>query len=501
MNEKEKLDKIKSSKFLKDKKQLNALKEQIKREERELLYQKPFSKGLSRRFFYIFIGISFIVVFFQKKILDYQRSSGEEKKSYIAPIRMGKDNNLSHRFHALLPKDVKAKKADFTEVVGENQELKKALELQKETIRKLNLPLEIENKFGMIFRFVPRGDFMMGTPKTEAKRGETEVLHKSRVANHMYVGKFEVTQEVWQKVMGKNPAYFKDNPQKPVEEVSYVQAQEFVKRLSRLLGVRKGIYRLLSEREWEYSCRAGSSKAFYFGDDPFKLYLFGEYNDENGRSTKAVGGRLPNIWGLYDMHGNVAEWTRSKFWFYAVAKNIYAHTWDRPIYDGDVPMDRDKPFDNFKLKNFTVGRQDNIFYCDDNSNGRYDRNELIWADNEKGAFARFDYGKDKAIYTIYDDVKKFNGRTGIQKNLYYSDLNNNRKWDKGEKIWSYDLKARDTKKYILRGGGYNDYSRNCRSGARLAIFPKSHSNVWGFRIVRYLAGFQVPFEDSYIFEE
>jgi formylglycine-generating enzyme required for sulfatase activity len=119
------------------------------------------------------------------------------------------------------------------------------------------------------------------------------------------LGKYEVTQEQWYSLMGNNPSIFKGRTL-PVENISWDEAQEFIKKLNIKTG-RK--YRLPSEAEWEYAARAGSKTEYSFGDDPSQLTRFAWFSGgDSGKTTHPVGEKIANNFGLYDMHGNVWEW-------------------------------------------------------------------------------------------------------------------------------------------------------------------------------------------------
>jgi formylglycine-generating enzyme required for sulfatase activity len=122
----------------------------------------------------------------------------------------------------------------------------------------------------------------------------------------------EVTQNQWQSVMGNNPSYFKNcGDDCPVENVSWSDAQEFIKKLNAKEGTDK--YRLPMEAEWEYACRAGTETRFYTGNSEADLDRAGwYYNNSNGR-PHPVGQKEPNSFGLYDMHGNVLEWCQDLY--------------------------------------------------------------------------------------------------------------------------------------------------------------------------------------------
>jgi sulfatase modifying factor 1 len=179
-------------------------------------------------------------------------------------------------------------------------------------------PKIITNSIGMKLARIPAGSFMMGSPETEAERTGKEKLHKVTITRPFYMGVHEVTQDEYLRVMGgtlRSTFRGKDNP---VENVEWQRARVFCERLSALPEEKKAgrTYRLPTEAEWEYACRAGTSTAFHFGDS-----LSSEQANFNGnypygkapqgkylRRTCKVGSYQPNAFGLYDMHGNVAEW-------------------------------------------------------------------------------------------------------------------------------------------------------------------------------------------------
>ena len=158
------------------------------------------------------------------------------------------------------------------------------------------------NSVGMRFVPIPAGEFMMG----DADNGPT---HKVTLTQPFSLGTYEVTQEQYEKVMGTNPSYFK-GPQNPVEKVSWDDAVEFCRKLSAMPAEKKAgyVYRLPTEAEWEYACRAGTKTTYSFGDSDSELGDYAWYNENSGNTTHPVGGKKPNPWGLYDMRGNVWEW-------------------------------------------------------------------------------------------------------------------------------------------------------------------------------------------------
>ena len=146
---------------------------------------------------------------------------------------------------------------------------------------------------------IPAGKFKMGSPESEKARRNDEKQYEVTLTKPFYMGKHEVTQEQWEVVMGKNPSSNK-GAKHPVTNVSWEDCQEFIKKLN---ASTKGGYRLPTEAEFEYACRAGTSTAYSYGDSLTK-------SDANidGDSIKEVGSYKPNAFGLYDMHGNVWDW-------------------------------------------------------------------------------------------------------------------------------------------------------------------------------------------------
>lgn len=134
-------------------------------------------------------------------------------------------------------------------------------------------PKVISNSIGMQLILIPPGEFVMGSPDNEEYAGDDErPQHKVRITKPFYLGATEVTQDQYQRVMGDNPSWHYGDPLRPVESVSWHQARRFCQ----LLSDRDGrAYRLPTEAEWEYACRAGSAGKWCFGDEPSKLRKFG----------------------------------------------------------------------------------------------------------------------------------------------------------------------------------------------------------------------------------
>lgn len=212
-----------------------------------------------------------------------------------------------------------------------------------------NDPKEITNSIGLKLNLIPKGAFTMGSKVNEKNREDHEVAHQVTITTDFYLGTYEVTQSQYEKVMGKNPSYFQDlriqgdNSNHPVEYIYWNEAVDFCNRLSEMPDEKKAerVYRLPTEAEWEYACRAGSLTAYSFGDEPIQLNdhawfannsgneqidsdaIWAKHRDNPrdyvdaleaaGCTTHPVGLKKPNAWGLYDMHGNVAEWVSERY--------------------------------------------------------------------------------------------------------------------------------------------------------------------------------------------
>jgi len=177
----------------------------------------------------------------------------------------------------------------------------------------------IVNSIGMRLKYIPPGEFMMGSSEDEKGRGEDEgPRHIVKLTSGFYMGVTEVTQEQWFQVMNTRPWSYepgiRENADYPAAYICWVDAMEFCRKLGRM---EDRIYRLPTEAEWEYACRGGTNTAYSFGDDPFLLGNYAWFEDNAGNVGEdyahKVGMKLPNPWDLYDMHGNVWEWCSD--WF------------------------------------------------------------------------------------------------------------------------------------------------------------------------------------------
>ncbi len=166
-------------------------------------------------------------------------------------------------------------------------------------------PQEFTNTVGMKFKLLPAGEFTMGTPVSDNDALDCErPQHRVRITKPFYLGATEVTQEQYKRVQGKAPSLFK-GVTLPVERISWNDAATFCKKLS---ATECRTYRLPTEAEWEYACRAGSRMRYFFGDEKTLLDKYAWFSQNSGRKTHPVGEKKPNDWGLYDMYGNVFEW-------------------------------------------------------------------------------------------------------------------------------------------------------------------------------------------------
>ncbi|MGE0444678.1 MAG: formylglycine-generating enzyme family protein [Vicinamibacterales bacterium] len=165
---------------------------------------------------------------------------------------------------------------------------------------------------GMAFIKVEPGAFVMGSPASEPGREAQETEHAVRISRPFWLGAHEVTQAEWRAVMDSAPSHFTGNA-RPVEEITWFEAQDFVRRLAeRSPGNR---FRLPTEAEWEYACRAGSAAPYATGatlvEGQANVSWAGPIAGATGTTTP-VGAFAPNAWGFYDMHGNVWEWTEDE---------------------------------------------------------------------------------------------------------------------------------------------------------------------------------------------
>jgi sulfatase modifying factor 1 len=172
----------------------------------------------------------------------------------------------------------------------------------------------VDGETGIALAKIPGGRFQMGSSPAERGRGADERLHEVSLSRGLYLGVYEVTQAQWQRVMGGNPSHHVGCAPCPVEQVTFHDVGQFLAKLN--VSAKQFRYRLPTEAEWEYVCRAGTTTAFATGPsittDQANFNGAFPYDGVPGRdrgATTPVGTFAPNAWGVYDMHGNVWEWT------------------------------------------------------------------------------------------------------------------------------------------------------------------------------------------------
>jgi len=182
-------------------------------------------------------------------------------------------------------------------------------------------PQAVTNHIGMKLVRIPPGEFVMGSPADEEERFNDEKQHRVRITRPFYLGVYEVTQGQYEKLTGQRPwrgrRFVKEGPDYPATYVSWEDAVAFCRRLSEKEG---RTYRLPSEAEWEYACRAGSTSRYCFGESTSDLDAYAWFDknalDVGEHYPHRVGQKRPNAWGLYDMHGNLFEkcsdWYRAR---------------------------------------------------------------------------------------------------------------------------------------------------------------------------------------------
>ncbi len=179
-------------------------------------------------------------------------------------------------------------------------------------------PQSFTNSLGIEFVLIPSGSFMMGSTE-----GPANEMPRRRITISMpfYMSKYEVTQQQWIVMMGSNPSPFKGE-HKPATNMSWNDAQEFVTRLNKMEGTET--YRLPTEAEWEYAATGGKDTKYFWGNNSNKLRQYAWYDDNSGGESHDVGQLKPSPWGLYDILGNVGEFTAD--WYdtnyYATGPNV-----------------------------------------------------------------------------------------------------------------------------------------------------------------------------------
>lgn len=250
-----------------------------------------------------------------KHVQEAERDRKEAgKKGFRKLARLGEKDVLEEVRKISLKElglDVKTNKNKPVSVLVKQQTAKRTSTLAA-------IPKTYTNSIGMEFVLIPKGRFMMGSKLSAeeiSKRygGDADIFeyehpqHEVTISKPFYLQSTSVTQGQWQKITDDNPSYFKEGGDNcPVEKVSWEDAQDFIYKLNEMGA--SDIYRLPTEAEWEYACRAGTTTEFSFGDDPSNFGEYAWYRGNAEERTHPVAQKAANPWGLYDMHGNVVEW-------------------------------------------------------------------------------------------------------------------------------------------------------------------------------------------------
>ena len=214
-------------------------------------------------------------------------------------------------------KETEAAKAEAERLRRELARMKEGGDRVKESDDRVSAPsggeitVTLPGGATMEMIWIPSGSFTMGSPDSDGMAYEGEKpQHKVTISEGFYLGKYEITEGQWASVMGGAAG----QPDHPKAEISWDDVQEFIGKLNQAEG--SEVYRLPTEAEWEYACRAGTNSRWSFGDSEGQLGSYAWYGENSGYEAHTVGTKLPNGWGLYDMHGNVWEWVHDRYGSY-----------------------------------------------------------------------------------------------------------------------------------------------------------------------------------------
>lgn len=208
---------------------------------------------------------------------------------------------------------------------------------------------EVTNSIGMKFVWIKNGTFTMGSPESEKGRLIDESAHMVTISKDYYLSIHETTQAQYRVVMGENNSYFQGSMLEtslkeidksghlpssdsfPADSVSWYDAQEFCRKLSELPEEKTAqrVYRLPTEAEWEYACRAGNQSSYSFGESSDLLPQYAWFRENSNKMPHPVGQKKPNAWGLFDMYGNVCEWCADQH------RDYPAHATNDPFQSDD----------------------------------------------------------------------------------------------------------------------------------------------------------------------
>lgn len=234
----------------------------------------------------------------------FSEAEGNEalaKANYLK-IRSGQFANEYQQAQLEEERQRQAEEKEAAEMEHQRQEEEKVRVMERAGI-------SVSPTTGAKFFLIHAGTFMMGSPVSEKGRDVNETQHQVTISKPFYLQTTTVTQGQWKQVMENNTSNFSSPFNDcPVDRVSWNDVQEFIGKLNSV--ERTDSYRLPTEAEWEYACRAGSTTTYCFGNDPKDLSEYAWYSENSTGETHTVGEQKPNEWGLYDMHGNVWEWVQ-----------------------------------------------------------------------------------------------------------------------------------------------------------------------------------------------
>ncbi|MCP4610833.1 MAG: SUMF1/EgtB/PvdO family nonheme iron enzyme [Planctomycetes bacterium] len=198
------------------------------------------------------------------------------------------------------------------------------------------LSVPIGNGIELLLVFIPSGEFQMGSSLDDSSRREEEyVRHNADIDRGFYISKYEITQVQYATIMAHNPSAIID-PMLPVDSVSWHEAKQFCSKLTGKLNSLGYVrFRLPTEKEWEYSCRAGTQSAYCAGEGEralMKVAWYCQIGSEGANRTKPVGQYEANRWGIHDMHGNVWEWCEDSYVTHLISEEIDPNSPDSPPY-------------------------------------------------------------------------------------------------------------------------------------------------------------------------
>ncbi len=248
--------------------------------------------------------------------LDFQMSSIQAVHKY----KMSEES-YHRKIQRVLSNELKTKSQDVNTnetMILENTKQRKINYNEEGLLNKLCAitceeqlpPLEIKNSIGMKLVVIPDGEFVMGSDASN----ETRPVHNVKISKPFYLGKYPVTQREWIAVMGSNPSRRFLGDDYPVQDISWDDAQDFINKINKKESTAK--YRLPSEAEWEYACRAGTTSQYFFGDTKSNYEQYANYIHfpaKGGRFRPNVNQKKPNQWNLYDMYGWIFQLCQDKW--------------------------------------------------------------------------------------------------------------------------------------------------------------------------------------------